>query len=148
MSLEDVITETLNDFVTVCDLAGSEIKSDEFEVLFSKAPHAPTSLPKGRMAAYIFALDENILKIGIVGSKSNARFLSQHYNHNSSKSNLAKSLLNDANFANKIDENTVKDWIKKNCCRVNILIAESKGMPLLRLLEAFLHMKFMPRYER
>ena len=149
MNLKEVISGTLNDFIAVCELAGSKVKSDEFEVVYLEAPHTPPKcLPKGKMAVYIFALDENILKVGIVGPKSNARFSSQHYNHNSSGSNLAKSLLNDENFADKLDENTVGNWIKKNCCRVNILLPASKEMPVLRLLEAFLHVKFMPRYER
>ncbi len=89
------------------------------------------------------------LKIGKVGEKSNPRFVSQHYNPNSCKSNLARQLLNDNDGKNensytgwknikdkcrgndgkilekiKDDEikNEIKEWIKNNTVRINIYI--------------------------
>src|SRR5207244_8735831 len=71
----------------------------EHEVLL--APHYPRGLPAGKCAVYVFSLCESagkscpegpnrVLKVGNVGPNSNARFLSQHYNMNSSVSYLAQ----------------------------------------------------------
>ncbi len=148
MNIYKEIECALSDFIDVCILAKTQIELSDIEMIHLDAPHSPTSIAKGKMAAYIFSFNDEILKIGIVGAKSNARFLSQHYNPNSSQSNLAKSILNDNQFPARISDSEIKDWIKNNCCRINILISEDKGMHLIRLLEAFLHLRFAPRYER
>ena len=101
------------------------------------------------VAVYMFKYKKEWLKIGKVGEKSNPRFVSQHYNPNSCKSNLARQLLNDNNEKNensytgwknikdkcrgndgkifekiKDDEikNEIKEWIKENTIRINIYI--------------------------
>jgi hypothetical protein len=142
------IETALGDFIEVCKLAGAIVKSDDISAIFSPAPHAPTGLPKGMMAAYGFYHDKRWLKIGIVGPNSNARFRSQHYLPHSSKSNLAQSLLKDSSTSSFIEVHMVGEWIKANCHRMNILLRDSLDLSLLRLLEAFLHARLKPRYER
>jgi hypothetical protein len=72
------------------------------------SPHKPHPLPADNCAVYVFSLSEKhgatcpagshrVLKVGKAGPNSNARFQSQHYNLNSSRSNLAASLA-DARF--------------------------------------------------
>lgn len=49
------ITNALDAFVTVAELAGSPIRRDELDVEFLEAPHKPpASLPAGKMAIYGF----------------------------------------------------------------------------------------------
>jgi len=47
----------------------------------------------------------------------------------------------------EIGEHTVGHWIKQNTDRVNFLIPESFGIPLLSLLEAFLQCRLKPCFE-
>jgi hypothetical protein len=83
------------------------------------------------------------------GPKSQARYTSQHYSPKSSNSNLAKSILKNKSVTgiNEIDEYTVGNWVKQNTDRVNFLIPESFGIPLLSLLEAFLQCRLRPCFE-
>jgi hypothetical protein len=46
-----------------------------------------------------------------------------------------------------ISDKNVGTWIKTNTERVNFLIPESLGIPLLSLLEAFLQCRLKPRFE-
>ena len=73
----------------------------EYEV--QPAPHRPHSLTKGKCAVYVFSLSQawgsacpagpdRVLKVGMAGPNSNARFQSQHYNPNSAGSTVAGSL--------------------------------------------------------
>ncbi len=101
------------------------------------------------MAVYVFSKGDDVLKIGKVGAKSQARYTSQHYNPGSSNSNLAKSLLADREspgFA-QINEANVGQWIRQNIDRVNFLLDERAGVPVLTLLESFFQCRFKPRYE-
>ena len=148
MDIQAKIDNSIRDFIKACKLANYQISLLDIEANYLQAPHSPSKLPKGRMAVYIFIYESEILKIGLVGPKSNARYSSQHYNPNSSQSNLAKSILKDSKFADNINEDNINSWMKTNLTRVNILISEDKGMPMLRFLEAFLHLIFNPRYER
>jgi len=114
-----------------------------------EAPHKPPTLPKGKMAVYIFTYKECFLKIGKAGPNSNARYSSQHYNMDSSRSNLAKSLVND--LPNEkwegLTSDNVSSWIKDKTTRYNILMEESPKLLLLNLLEAFLHYRLEPEFE-
>jgi hypothetical protein len=90
------------------------------------------------------------LKIGRVGTKSNARFSYQHYDPNHTKSNLAKSLLKDDEMKEKYDlsNENIGGWIKGNCHRINILFDVKNTNPFVNeLVEACLHYKYNPRYE-
>ncbi len=115
-----------------------------------KAPHKPPGkLPDGKMAVYVFLLNDLCLKVGKVGPQSHARYVSQHYHAKSSGSNLAKSVLHgksELNFLG-VNELNVGDWIKENTDRVNFLLDRGKGVPLLNLLESYLQCRLKPIFE-
>jgi hypothetical protein len=145
------IESALAAFITVAELAKEPIRRDELKVEFLPAPHKqPSSLPPGKMAIYAFWWNTEWLKIGQVGSKSAARYTSQHYSANSSMSNLAKSLANDTQMEKVAGFNCEHpgQWIRESTCRVNILMPSNRRQELLSLLEVFLHARLRPRYER
>jgi len=143
------IEQALVDFVTVAKLAGKPISREKLVVEYMEAPHVPPArLPQGKMAVYGFWYKGEWLKVGMVGSKSNARYTSQHYNPASAQSTLAGSLLQDPRRSKGIDASTIGPWIKENCNRVNILMDNADNSKLLALLEAFLHVRLKPRYEK
>ncbi|MEI9418090.1 hypothetical protein [Mesorhizobium sp. Cs1321R2N1] len=102
------------------------------------------------MAIYGFWADGRWLKIGKVGANSHARYASQHYNPGSAPSTLAASLCGDEAMGaiTGFDAALPGIWIKEHACRVNILMATDKPKEMLSLLEAFLHLRLRPRYER
>ena len=140
----------LADFLVVAKLAGIEIQSEDICIEPLGMPHRPpSSLPKGKMAVYVFSDKERVLKVGKIGQNSQARYTSQHYNPRSSNSNLAKSLLKDEYVVQKYDVNNgnISDWIKKNTDRVNFLLDANVGMRALTLLEVFIQCRLLPVYE-
>jgi hypothetical protein len=144
------ISNLLEDFLKVAQLAGVSLTptSISFEVL--SAPHKPPSnLPVGKAGVYVFAWKDQCLKVGKVGSKSKARFTSQHYNPGSSVSNLAKSVLRDFEKLGLtgINESNAGDWVKDNCHRINFFVDVSCGISVVTLLEVFLQCRLNPRYE-
>ena len=144
------ITNAINDFKKVADLAGYKLSDANLALEYLKAPHTPPSLlPKSRFAVYIFFWNDQCIKVGKVGPKSQARYTSQHYSPNSSKSNLAKSLLAHKNELNLpvLNDQNVGNWIKYNTDRANILIDSSYGVFLLSLMESFFQCRYKPIFE-
>jgi len=145
----------ISDFIKVAELSGFSIVRKDILHERQTAPHKPNSLPGNYFAVYVFSLPEfenQVLKVGKVGPKSNARYLSQHYNPNSSMSNLAKSLLSSNFFReNKIEkptEGNVGDWIKENTDRENFLFLDKPNtQALVNLFEIFLQSRLKPRFE-
>ena len=129
------------------NLAGEEIESNHIEIIDVGCPHKIQSLPNGKMAIYAFFHKDECLKIGKVGSNSNARYNYQHYNPESSKSNLAKSLLSDNYFIKNNSFDNIGSWIKENTQRINIIIPKSVNIFVLNFCEAFLQLYFKPKYE-
>lgn len=147
-SIEQELNNAILDFIKVSELARSPLELKDFDIQYVEPPHDPPKcLPNNKIAVYAFCYKGSWLKIGMVGPKSNARYCSQHYNPDSSRSNLAKSVINDPELNILVKDNP-SEWIKKNCCRVNILLDSKKGILLLSLLEAFLHVRLKPRYEK
>lgn len=144
------IIGAIEDFLSAAEIAGKKLNHSDFEIEYLEAPHrSPSNLPKGKMAIYGFWYDGKWLKIGRVGPKSNARYTNQHYNPNGGRSTLAKSLLNDSSIWNgRVQPENIGEWIKNNTNRVNILLDSKHGLILLAFLEAFLHLRSEPRYER
>jgi hypothetical protein len=101
------------------------------------------------MAVYVFSHGTDVLKVGKVGAKSQARYTGQHYNPGSAMSTLAASILADrARLGSAdIDEISVGRWIRENVDRVNFLMDQRLGVPVLSLLETFLQCRLGPRYE-
>ena len=113
-------------------------------------PHTPpSSLPRGKIAVYVFSSNKCVLKVGKVGPNSRARYTTQHYNPRSSRSNLAKSLLNDECAMSKynLSQETIGEWIKNNTDRVNFIIDADYEGSMLDLLEVFIQCRLQPAYE-
>jgi uncharacterized protein YjlB len=112
------IYKIIEDFVEVCKYAEINITKNDIviEILEAGVTHLQNSLPKDNMAVYIFLNKRKDLcyKVGKVGVKSNDRYKYHHYNSNSSKSNLAASILKDPDFNGIIEiQKSIKTWIKK-----------------------------------
>ena len=145
------IHSALKDFSVVSELAGEKLVPGELIVESLPAPHEyPRRWPKGKMAIYGFWLNGEWLKIGQVSPNSRERYIYQHYNKDSSGSNLAKSIANDPSMQGDIlclDKAELREWIKRETSRVNILMPSTMSRGLRLLLEAFLHVRLRPRYE-
>ena len=145
-----MVGQTLSDFERVADLAHSTCAVSGIEIQIVGPPHRqPSSLPNGRMAIYAFFHKGQVLKIGKAGPNSAARYTSQHYNPNSAKSTLARSILTNPTKLGLtfLEDATVGGGIRENTARVNLLIPTSLGLPILSLLEAFLHLRWTPLFE-
>jgi hypothetical protein len=147
--LGEMTAAALSDFANVGALVGAECDLSKIRVEVLDKPHKPSGLPTGKMAVYCFFLNGQALKVGLAGPNSDARYRSQHYNPNSADSNLAKSILA---YPSKIGiaplhTNFVGIWIKEHTDRVNILLPDSFGKPILSVLESFLHARWKPIYE-
>lgn len=144
----DIRTLVAN-FIRVADLAGVTIRPEAVAVEMLPAPHRPPILPAGKMGVYIFHWGSQCFKVGKAGPMTGPRYRYQHYKPRSSNSNLAKSILKDRENLGiaGIDEDNVGAWIKENTDRVNILLDDDVGAPVLSLLESFLQCCLRPRFE-
>lgn len=132
----------------ITKLLDHPITKNQYEIIDRGIPHTPGTLPNGKMGVYTFIYEDEFLKIGKAGPRSNARFQSQHYNAGSAKSTLAASLINDTRMSDyAITEENAGDWIKANTRRIDVILDKSVGIFTLELIEAALHYKYEPRYE-
>ena len=148
--LSELVSEVLGDFGKVSSLARAEFSVEAIATEIALKPHvAPKILPVGRTAVYAFFLNGQALKVGKVGPKSAARFTSQHYNPASARSTLAQSILKNATrvAASGLDVASVGGWIREHTDRVNLLLPITAGLPILSLLESFLHVRWKPLFE-
>ena len=136
----------IDDFLQVAHLSGIVLSPDMLTIETLPPRTRAGSLPKNRIAVYIFFWNDQCLKVGKAGPNSNARYFSQHYNPKSSKSNLAKSILKDRDNLGLVylTEATVGDWIIENTTRTNILVDKAVGIPVLSLLESYLQCRLNP----
>ncbi|OQY04417.1 MAG: hypothetical protein B6I25_06925 [Planctomycetales bacterium 4572_13] len=144
------LQKIIADFVKVAKLAEIKIELEDISIEFLNCPHTPpVDIPKGKIAVYAFFYNQNCLKVGQFGKKSKARYTSQHYNPNSSKSNLAKNILKHQNILSLsgLNNHNISEWIKTNTDRVNILIDTDFGKLVISLMEAFLHCRFDPVFD-
>lgn len=144
---------TQQDIIELCNSAantGFNVNPNTLTLLQWNAgiqTHIPLSLPANSAAVYIFKWNDNYLKVGKVNSNSNARYQSQHYNPDSSKSNLSKSLLSDTEFQTILGNGNVGEWLKANTTRFNIIIPSILGKNFIHFAEAFFILKRNPRFE-
>ena len=110
-----LIDDLANRFVQVARLGNYKISDRDLDIEFWPAPHVPKKLPNGKRALYGFIYNEQCLKVGKAGSNSNARYQSQHYNPKSANSNLAASIISDADssYAPNLVEKNVGHWIRR-----------------------------------
>jgi hypothetical protein len=148
--LDELVSEAINDCAKVAALAYANFPLDVITVEIAAKPHkAPTALPPDKIGVYEFFLNGQALKVGKVGPKSGARYTSQHYNPASAGSTLARSILANATRVEAIgvDNESVGNWIEMHTDRVNLLLARTFGLPILSLLESFLHVRWKPLFE-
>lgn len=147
--LDAEVVRAVRDFGRVAELAGHPGMSNRIRVEITRRPHRqPTRLPAGEMAVYAFFYLGRALKVGKVGPKSGPRYTSQHYNPGSAGSNLARSLLTGRGVDGcEANELTIGSWIREQTDRVNLLLPADIGLPMLSLLEAFLHVRWAPAFE-
>ena len=144
------VNQLIADFASVAALAGVSIPDAAITAEVLLKPHVPpTALPSGKMAVYVFLWGNSCLKVGKVGPRSQARYTSQHYNPNSSNSNLAKSILKQGLELGlpSLSDTTVGNWIKTETDRVNFLLDQKLGIPVLSLMESFLQCRLRPKFE-
>lgn len=150
MIRDEVFDEIKLAFIEAAASAGIEINTHEIKTDFIRLPShkPPSSFPKDKLAVYVFMFGSTCLKVGKAGSKSAARYCSQHYGINA-PSTLATSLIKNQEKLNVsgIDAANVKDWICKNTYRVNFLIPSTMGPFVLSLLEAFVQCCLQPEFE-
>ena len=144
---------TQNDLIsliTASNLAGFNVDINDIQLLHWEAgiqTHVPQRLPHESAAVYIFKWNDSYLKVGKANENSNARYQSQHYNAESSISNLSRSLLNDAEFQAMLGEITTSEWLRTNTNRFNIIIPSRLGKKFVHFTEAFFILKCNPIYE-
>ena len=147
----NISPETLiSDFLIVAGLSGVKVKAEDIRHELFQAPHEPPKqIPPGYMAVYSFFHGDKCLKVGKAGPNSHARYTSQHYNPASAPSTLANSICKNAEELGlaDINETNVGNWIRNNTARLNILIRENTGIPVLTLLESYLQCRLKPRFE-
>lgn len=141
--------EIRDGFIRVARTAGIDIQPDDIDIEVLERPHRPPHLPVGKVAVSVFSTETCVLKVGKFGPLSQARYTSQHYNPNSANSNLAKSLLNDANVKQRYNlrEVTVGHWIKQNTDRVNFILDKRYYGRTLDRLKEYLLERLQPVYE-
>ena len=142
--------QVLEDFLKAAQLAGSGLHKDDITIEALPAPHRPPKrLPSNYMAVYVFSMGNDFLKVGKVGAKSQARYVSQHYNPRSANSTLAASMIKDAVQLGLSDASCadIGNWIKANTDRVNFMMKAEAGSSALTFLESFLQCRLKPRYE-
>ncbi|MEO7380695.1 MAG: hypothetical protein ABIV25_03020 [Paracoccaceae bacterium] len=86
--------QTLADFARIARLAGVTRDLNDIRIELLPAPTAAsTRLPLGQLAVYVFTHAGDVLKVGKFGSKSQARYTTQHYNPGRALSTLAASMM-------------------------------------------------------
>ena len=150
----------LREFAESANETGIAVESVEHEAQL--APHQPHKLPAGKCAVYVFSLSlkygvvcpagvNRVLKVGRVGPRSNARFLSQHYNPRSARSTLAGSLVKSSVLWRylgiiEMSEATVGEWIRDNLDRDNFYLSATR-VSELPILERYLRGRLGPVFE-
>lgn len=158
--LKTEIPNLINDFLEVAKIATVQIQKDQITVELLTAPHRrPKRLPSGKQAVYWFSVANICLKVGKAGAQSSARFTSQHYNPNSSGSNLAKSIIKSKErlktmlpddirlTLDVLTEAKVGEWIETHTTRCNIYIGAEFNDLVLSLLELFIQCRLKPVFE-
>ena len=146
------------DFLQVAASAGVSLNEKDIELETLLVPHQrPKRLPPGKQAAYVFCTAWDCLKIGKVGTNSEARYTSQYYSYRGAESTLSRSLLRcDPVLRTKLlagvlpepTEDNIGTWIERHTTRYNFLISAEQPSHVLNLLEAFLQCRLNPVFEQ
>ena len=117
---------------------GKPLNYSDFTVIHQPLQHQPLSLPSGKMAVYTFVYNGAFLKIGQANVNSKARYQSHPYNLGSANSTLAKSLVNESSLSSIVNTSNVKQWIKDNCERFDVIIDAKHKKVTLNFIEGLL----------
>lgn len=143
----EIVTEIKPFLFKMLREVGINPTDEQIKIIDRGKPHSLKFID-GKMYVYTFRLQDEYLKIGKAGRSSKARFYSHHYNPESSKSNLARSILSDTEMnLHSLSKVTMGDWIKNNIDRVDIEVDEGLGIFTLNLIESILHCMYLPKYE-
>ena len=151
-----------DEFVSAVSMAGLNPPRSRIEHERQPATHRPHALPAGKCAVYVFSLSERygrqcpagahrVLKVGMAGLKSNARFQSQHYNPRSVGSTVAGVLLQSRVLwpylgVKNLPEDEAGSWLRENADRENFYL-EAVDAGLLRDLERYVRARLGPVLE-
>lgn len=129
-------------------------------IMTKGSAHNPSTLQTGMCGVYVFMAEKCCLKVGKAGSKSKARWNSQHYNLDQmTPSTLPKSIIKNIARLKKefpvdmhaeidaLSKLKIKDWIKNNLSRIEFLIRDSGDAFTLNLLEALAQYHLRPIFE-
>ena len=144
-----ITPQDLDDLCKAAAIAGFEVDVNKLtlETWEAGEGHQPRPLPQRHGAVYVFVRDGQCLKVGKVNARSNPRYQFQHYRPDSCRSNLALSLLGDAEFCASIGNRDVGEWMRQNTTRYNILIPAEVGERFVHFAEAFFILKYRPTFE-
>ena len=148
--LEAALEAALHDFKRCLSVA-SEGSPPElvYEPDIRWPPHRPPGALRGRGAVYSFFWPERgeFLKVGKAGSGTEQRYRYQHYGAKA-RSTLFKDLRgNCRELGVPCEDGALKDWMHQHLARADILLAPGYDDFALSLLEAFLHLRWRPRFE-
>ncbi|MBK6771243.1 MAG: hypothetical protein IPG78_03685 [Ignavibacteria bacterium] len=144
-----ITKKDIEELFKVSNKCGLKEKTNEIKLLIWKKginSHKPLALPKGFSAVYVFKYKNKYLKVGKANSKSKARYISQHYNPKSCKSNLSKSINSNLGFKGIMNKTVPGKWLKENTTRYNILIPNSYGKNFVNFAEAYFLLKCNPTF--
>jgi len=147
---QQTLEETVRRLPSALEAVGESLAAQTILAKCSGPPHRqPSSQPGGMPAVYAFFYEGRCLKCGQVGPNSTARFTSQHYNPNSSNSNLAATLLERGREIGlpEIPRANIGEWIKSNTARANVLLPTTISKRTLNFAEAFFHILWKPVFE-
>lgn len=147
--LEDAAKTALEDFERCLDAAADTVRSFEYEIEVRWPPHKPPGGLNGHGAVYAYYWPERgaFLKVGKAGAKSSQRYQYHHYGPNAG-STLFKDLKKECDILGiPCEEKRLKSWMYAHLARADVLLAPGYDPQVLALLEAFLHLRWRPRYE-
>lgn len=146
--LAEVANAAVQDFVRISAVIGYEIDLDRIVIEVSPAPHKRGPLRAHHMGIYSFWWRLEALKVGLASPNNNARFRYHHYSPGTSGSNLALSLSRCfEEFAQSEEAVNYRSWIETEVDRIDFQMPAEWGQPIGRLMEAYLHARWRPRFE-
>ncbi|HUZ34043.1 MAG TPA: hypothetical protein VMV19_18340 [Xanthobacteraceae bacterium] len=147
---QQILEEAVRRLLSALEAVGESLAAQTVRAECSGPPHRqPSSQPGGMPAVYAFFYKERCLKCGQVGPNSAPRYTSQHYNPNSSNSNLAATLLERGREIelSEFSRDNIGEWIKSNTARANVLLPTTISKRTLNFAEAFFHILWKPVFE-
>lgn len=143
---------TRDDLVALIESAtsnGYKVKLEELQLTEWKAgtaTHVPEPLPKDCCSIFVYQWNDMYLKVCRALPKANDIYQLHHYKKDTSRSNLAKSLMSDPYFKDILGKTHPGDWVKANTTRYNVLIPASAGELFLHFAYIFFVWKCSPRF--